>query len=177
MIGAFGGSLGARRINDAVLGLVGNWRSRSDIAVRHAIGRRDWPELSKDLPTSDAIAYQAVEYEDRMPQVLQAADVMVCRAGATTIAELTTVGLGAVLVPLPTAPGDHQTANARVLERAGAAVIVRDDELTAERLAAELDGILGSPGRAEQMGKAAASLARADAADAVAQLVERHARG
>ena len=127
-------------------------------------------------PPSDGLVYHAVEYEDRMPLLLQAVDVMVCRAGATTIAELTTAGIGAVLVPLPTAPGDHQTANARVLERAGAAVIVPDNEFTADRLADELDAILGVPGRAEQMGKAAASLARPDAAAAVAEMVERHAR-
>ena len=178
IIGAFGGSLGALRINRAVIGLARRWVDRGDLAVRHAIGRRDWPALQGEIPEPrpDGLSYTAVEYEDRMPLVLQAADVMVCRAGATTIAELTIAGVAAVLVPLPTAPGDHQTANARVLEQAGGAVIVPDSEFTDARLAAELDAIIGVPGRAEQMGKAAASLGRPDAAAAVADLVERHVR-
>jgi UDP-N-acetylglucosamine--N-acetylmuramyl-(pentapeptide) pyrophosphoryl-undecaprenol N-acetylglucosamine transferase len=87
------------------------------------------------------------------------------------------VGLPAVLVPLPIAPGDHQTANAQALVRVGAAVVVPDAELTAERLADVLDGLLADPARLEEMGRAARGVARPDAAERVADLLEAHARG
>ena len=176
VVGVFGGSLGARRINQAAIGLAELWSDRDDIAVHHAIGRRDWPELSARLPDTKGLAYHPVEYEDRMPLLMAAADVMVSRSGATTVAELAAVGVAAILVPLPGAPGDHQTANAAALDRAGAATLVPDGELSAQRLATELEKILGTPGRADAMAAAAKSLGRPNAAEAVAELVERHAR-
>jgi UDP-N-acetylglucosamine--N-acetylmuramyl-(pentapeptide) pyrophosphoryl-undecaprenol N-acetylglucosamine transferase len=179
VVAVFGGSLGARRINQAAFGLVRAWEGRSDVAVRHAVGSRDWVEAQADLPRPPpgGLAYQAVEYEDRMPLLLSAADVAVCRSGGSTVAELAAVGLPSVLVPLPIAPDDHQTANARPLVHRGGAVLVPDAELTAERLALELDRLVGDPGRLEAMGRAAREGARRDAARHLAELVEQHARG
>ncbi|MGH9178876.1 MAG: UDP-N-acetylglucosamine--N-acetylmuramyl-(pentapeptide) pyrophosphoryl-undecaprenol N-acetylglucosamine transferase, partial [Acidimicrobiales bacterium] len=179
VIGAAGGSLGSRRINEAVLGLVARWAGRPGVAVRHAVGSRDWAEVSGRLPPPEpgGLVYQPVEYEGRMPLLLAAADVMVGRAGGTTVAELVTVGLPAVLVPLPIAPGDHQTANGMALARAGAALVVADAELSADRLAIELEPLLADPDRLGAMGTAARTLARPDAAQRVAALVEEHARG
>jgi UDP-N-acetylglucosamine--N-acetylmuramyl-(pentapeptide) pyrophosphoryl-undecaprenol N-acetylglucosamine transferase len=94
-----------------------------------------------------------------------------------TVAELAAAGVPSVLVPLPGAPGDHQTANARVLERAGGAVLLADADCDAPRLAAMLDGLLSDLGALDAMGKAARSIGRPDAADAGAQVVEDHARG
>ena len=91
-----------------------------------------------------------------MPAVYAAADLVVCRAGAMTVAELAAAGVPAVLVPLPGAPGDHQTANARVLERAGAAVLLPDPECTPAGLATVVEGLLADPDRLEAMGRAAA---------------------
>jgi UDP-N-acetylglucosamine:LPS N-acetylglucosamine transferase len=184
VVAAFGGSLGSQRINDAVRGLVHRWAERSDLAVRHAVGRRDWPAFAADPPPggggseagAEGLVYQAVEYEDRMDLVYAAADVAVCRAGGSSCAELTVVGLAAVLVPLPRAPGDHQTANARALARAGAAVVIPDAELDADRLAAELDALLTAPGSLLAMAERSAALGRPDAADRVAALVEATAR-
>jgi UDP-N-acetylglucosamine:LPS N-acetylglucosamine transferase len=210
VVAVFGGSLGARRINLAVVGALDRWGDRADLAVRHVVGRRDWelvgeataafghaagaasghaagaasghaagaasgPAGGPDLPAG-ALVYAPVEYEDRMDLVLAAADVAVCRAGATTVAELAVVGLPAVLVPLPGAPGDHQTANARHLADAGAAVVVPDGELDGARLAAEVDALLADPSRLEAMAAAAGSVARPRAAEDVAALVEEHAR-
>ncbi|HYX44770.1 MAG TPA: glycosyltransferase, partial [Acidimicrobiales bacterium] len=104
-------------------------------------------------------------------------DLAVCRAGATTVAELAVVGLPSVLVPLPGAPGDHQTANARHLVDAGAAVLVPDAEFDGDRLAREVDGLLSDAEALERMSRAATGFARRDAAEAVAALVEEHARG
>ena len=175
LLAVFGGSLGARRINESVRAALETWSGRSDLAVHHVVGERDWP-LFEGLAagTTGSLAYRAVRYEDRMDRVLAAADLAVCRAGATSVAELAAVGLPAVLVPLPGAPGDHQTANARVLERAGGAVVVPDGELGA-RLASVVDELLRDPSRLEAMATAAAGQGRRDAAEVVARLVEEHA--
>ena len=141
---AFGGSLGARRINHAVLDLAEEWRDRDDVAIRHVIGRRDWPDLTERVAAlaDEPLAYEAVEFEDRLPTALVAADVAVCRAGGMTIAELTALGVPAVLVPLPIAPNDAQRANAAAMSAAGAAVVV-DDEALDHHLLAEHHGHLG----------------------------------
>ena len=85
-------------------------------------------------------------YEERMPAVYAAADLVVCRAGAMTVAELAAAGVPAVLVPLPGAPGDHQTANAGVLERVGAAVLLPDPECTPAGLTTVVEGAAGRSG-------------------------------
>jgi UDP-N-acetylglucosamine--N-acetylmuramyl-(pentapeptide) pyrophosphoryl-undecaprenol N-acetylglucosamine transferase len=108
--------------------------------------------------------------------VFAAADIVVCRAGASTIAELAAVGLPSVLVPLPGAPGDHQTANARALQQVGAARLIPDGSLTVDRLAAELDPLLADSTRLADMGRAAKSVAHPGAAAALAALVEEYAR-
>lgn len=176
LVAAFGGSLGSRRINEAVLGFVRANGDRDDLAVRHAIGRRDWAEVSSELPEPGALLYQAVEYEDRMPLLLAAADVAVTRAGGSTLSELAVMGLPAVLVPLPIAHRDHQSANAEHFVRAGAAVRVPDSELTPGRLGSELAALMDSS-RREEMAAAARRLAHPDAGAAIAALVEEHARG
>jgi UDP-N-acetylglucosamine--N-acetylmuramyl-(pentapeptide) pyrophosphoryl-undecaprenol N-acetylglucosamine transferase len=104
--------------------------------------------------------------------VYQAADVALCRAGASSVAELAVVGLPAVLIPLPGAPNDHQTANARALVYAGAARLVIDREVTVARLAAELESLMDPDVRAS-MEVAARSVAHRHAAAEVAALVER----
>lgn len=172
-----GGSLGARRVNDAVLGLAARWKDRADVAIHHVVGRRDWPELSgRDVPDG-ALVYRRIEFEDRMALALGAADLAVTRAGANTVAELAVAGVPAVLVPLPIATEDHQTANARTVAEAGAGVLVPDAECTVERLAAELEPLLDDPERRDAMAAAAVARSRTDAAERVADLVEAVARG
>ena len=175
---AFGGSLGAARINDAVLGFVAAHADRDDLAVRHVVGARNAAEVAERAAAQPQgrLVHQVVAFEDRMDLAYAAADLAVARAGAVTVAELAVAGLPSVLVPLPGAPHDHQTANARSLERAGAAVLVPDAELTPERLAEVVDELLGDPARLAAMGRAAAERARPDAAERVAALVEEVAR-
>ncbi|HUQ39929.1 MAG TPA: UDP-N-acetylglucosamine--N-acetylmuramyl-(pentapeptide) pyrophosphoryl-undecaprenol N-acetylglucosamine transferase [Acidimicrobiales bacterium] len=178
VVAAFGGSLGSRRINHAVYGLVEQWAGRAGVAVRHAVGHRDWAadEPARPAPAPGGVVYQAVEYEHRMPELLAAADVMVCRAGGSTLAELGIAGLPAILVPLPIATADHQMANARAVERLAAAAVVPDAELDADRLARELEPLVADAARRGAMGTAMAGFGHPDAADRVAELMELHAR-
>ncbi|MEJ5254489.1 MAG: UDP-N-acetylglucosamine--N-acetylmuramyl-(pentapeptide) pyrophosphoryl-undecaprenol N-acetylglucosamine transferase [Acidimicrobiales bacterium] len=179
VVAVVSGSLGARSINTAVRAAIPVLADRRDLAIRHVIGSRDWDELGAppvDLP-AEGLVYQPVRYEDRMDELLVAADLVIARAGGTTVAELAEVGRASILVPLPNAPRDHQTANAAGLVAAGAAIVVPDDQLDAARLLQELEPLLDDPERLARMGRAARSLARPDAAERVADLVEEHARG
>jgi UDP-N-acetylglucosamine--N-acetylmuramyl-(pentapeptide) pyrophosphoryl-undecaprenol N-acetylglucosamine transferase len=173
-----GGSLGARSINEATVALAAEWADRTAVAIRHVVGRRDWEATSAAAPAipADRLVYQQVEYEAQMPLALAAADVGVFRSGSSMCFEVAAAGLPAILVPSPFVTGDHQTGNARWLADAGGAVLLPDGELTAERLADELDALLDDPERRDAMGEASHHLARPDAADAIADLVETHAR-
>lgn len=176
VIVAFAGSLGSRRLNAAVEGAAEVWAARSDLAIHHVVGARDWD--TRSTPQTDGLVYRAVRYESRMDLALAAADLVVSRSGGTTVAELAVVGVPSVLVPLPIATRDHQTANAGPLVRAGAAVLVPDDELDADRLVREVAQLLADgPDGLARRAAAARSLGRPDAAAAVADLVEGAARG
>ena len=171
----FGGSLGALAINRATLDAVERWRDRSDLAVHHVIGRRDWPTLDRPTDTGDLV-YEAVEYEDDMPAQLARADLVVCRGGSGTLFELAATGRPAIIVPSLVTTGGQQIANAERVAATGGAVVVRDDELDGARLAAEVDALLADPARLGQMSEQVATLAAPDAADRVADLVEEHGR-
>jgi UDP-N-acetylglucosamine--N-acetylmuramyl-(pentapeptide) pyrophosphoryl-undecaprenol N-acetylglucosamine transferase len=179
VIVAFGGSLGAWHINQSVVALAEMWRDRPGLALYHIVGDRDWEAMRAvaPAPSPNGLSYQQVQYQDHMELVYAAADVAICRAGATTVAELAVVGLPSVLVPLPGATHDHQTANARALVNVGAARLVPDAEATPERLAAELQPLLDDPAALATMAAAARSAAHRDAAAAVAGLVEQVSRG
>jgi undecaprenyldiphospho-muramoylpentapeptide beta-N-acetylglucosaminyltransferase len=176
LIAIVGGSLGARRLNQAAAELYDVWRRRPGIVIHHVSGAAGYEAAEAALAANrrdgDSVGYRLVRYEDRMPELYAAASVAVCRAGATTVAELAAAGVPSVLVPLPGAPGDHQTRNAEALVAAGAAVLIPDAECTGARLAAELERLLADPARLEAMGKAARTLARPRAADELADLVE-----
>jgi UDP-N-acetylglucosamine--N-acetylmuramyl-(pentapeptide) pyrophosphoryl-undecaprenol N-acetylglucosamine transferase len=143
------------------------------------VGSRDWAEITAGgppVPPGARLHYEAVEYDDDMPTSLAAADLAVCRSGASTSFELLAAGLPAVLVPSPFVTADHQTANARHMARWGAAVVVPDAELDGRRLVAEVDALLADPGRLEAMAAAALAASRPEAAGDIAALVERFAR-
>jgi len=161
----FGGSLGARRLNQAALDAFG---AAAPCAVLHACGRRDFDELRARLAELGAPPhYRLFAYIEPFADALAAADVAAARAGGSVL-ELAAAGLPAVLVPYPHATADHQTRNARFMERAGAAVVVRDAELDGPRLAREVAALLGAPQRLAAMANAAREVARPDAAERIA---------
>jgi UDP-N-acetylglucosamine--N-acetylmuramyl-(pentapeptide) pyrophosphoryl-undecaprenol N-acetylglucosamine transferase len=163
----FGGSLGARSINEAAV----NAFSGAPYRVLHIAGRRDFARL--EAPDD---RYLLLDYLVPFGTALAAADLAVARAGGS-IFELAQYGLPAVLVPYPHASADHQTTNARWMEQAGAAIVLPDAELTPERLRAEVDSLTGDPPRLERMARASAALARPDAAREIAAEVLRAGRG
>jgi UDP-N-acetylglucosamine--N-acetylmuramyl-(pentapeptide) pyrophosphoryl-undecaprenol N-acetylglucosamine transferase len=180
LIAVVGGSLGAGSLNRAVLGLYDRWRHRSDVTIHHVSGTRDYEECVAALEgvraEGDALGYRLVPFEEHMETIYTDAAIMVARAGGMT-AELTAVGIPSVLVPLPGAPGDHQTRNADALVAAGAAVMITDAALDPERLDAELTALLADPARRAAMADAARGLGRPDATARFADLVEEVAGG
>jgi UDP-N-acetylglucosamine--N-acetylmuramyl-(pentapeptide) pyrophosphoryl-undecaprenol N-acetylglucosamine transferase len=169
----FGGSLGARRLNEAALDAFG---TAAPGEVLHASGRRDHDDLRRRL---DALGspphYHLHPYIEPFADALAAADLVVARAGGG-VQEVLVAGLPAVLVPYPHATADHQTKNARWAEQAGAAVVVPDAELDGPRLAREVGALLGAPQRMAAMRAAARAVAKPDAAERIADELLRLAK-
>jgi UDP-N-acetylglucosamine--N-acetylmuramyl-(pentapeptide) pyrophosphoryl-undecaprenol N-acetylglucosamine transferase len=163
----YGGSQGARRLNEAVFAAASAFGS-AGVQILHAVGRANYDEAS--LPKVEGAAYVAVPYLDRMDLAYSAADLVLCRGGAMTCAEVAAVGLPAAYVPLPIGNGE-QRLNAQPAVRAGGGLLIDDDDLTADWLTHELVPLARDPQRLERMGRAAAELGRRDADEALADLV------
>ena len=169
----FGGSQGALRINRAVVDSIGRWADPGSMQVLHAAGTRTHAEVEAALADTDAapLRLELRAFIDRMDLAYAAADLVVCRAGASSIAELTALGLPSVLVPYPHATDDHQTANARALAAAGGAVVIADHDLDAEALVAAAEPLLAADGPGRGMAAAATDFGRPRAAHDLAALV------
>ena len=165
----FGGSQGARSINRAAVDAFGGARFR----VLHAAGERDLRDIQGLVPPGGH--YDLRGYIPQFGEALLASDLVVARAGGS-IFEIAAHGKPAVLVPYPHATADHQTANAQFMERAGAAVVIPDSELTAARLANDVGRLLADRGRLAAMAQASAALARPEAAADIAREVLAVAR-
>jgi UDP-N-acetylglucosamine--N-acetylmuramyl-(pentapeptide) pyrophosphoryl-undecaprenol N-acetylglucosamine transferase len=166
----FGGSLGARSINQAAVeGL-----AEAPFRVLHVAGRRDYQDLGARVRGE---RYELIEYLElpRFSELLLAGDLAIARAGGSVF-EIAAAGRPAVLVPYPHAAADHQEANARWMEQAGAAVVVPDRELTPPRLARTVGELLGDRRRLAAMARASAGLARPDAARRIADELRAAAR-
>lgn len=166
-----GGSLGALALNKAIpqgLAELCSDSNQQSLSVRHQCGPKHL------LVTQEAYAVAKVEaqieaYIDDMPAAFAWADVIICRAGALTVSELSAAGKAAILVPFPHAVDDHQAANAQALVSAGAAILMPQAELTAASLAAALGPLITQPERRHKMAHAALSLAQPQATQSVAQ--------
>ncbi len=173
----FGGSQGAHAINVAMVAAASRLAATGlQLAITHQTGERDL-DLVRTAYTRAGLAARVEAFIFEIDGAMKAADVVICRAGATTLAELAASGRPAILVPLPTATDDHQRKNAEVLARAGAGLVIEERELSGERLAGAIAALAADPARRQQMGAAARRLARPDAAARIADRVEQLGRG
>jgi UDP-N-acetylglucosamine--N-acetylmuramyl-(pentapeptide) pyrophosphoryl-undecaprenol N-acetylglucosamine transferase len=162
----FGGSLGARRLNEAAIEAFGR---EAPCHVLHACGRRDHEDLRARLDALGSPPHYTLEpYIDPFSEAYAAADLACARAGGSVF-ELAAAGLPSILVPYPHATADHQAGNARWMAEGGAAVVVPDGELDAGRLTGEVERLLSDPERLERMSASARALSRPDAAERIAE--------
>lgn len=178
----FGGSQGARAINAAVRDALPELGRHPGLQLVWVTGPRSFPELRESLlkqggqPAGEGLRLGGVQvypYLHDLPLALAAADLAVSRASAIALSEMAVRGLPAILVPLPTAAENHQEKNALARQSAGAAVMLRECDLTGPRLAATVGTLLDDPARLTRMAAASQSLGRPDATEAVAGLVLR----
>ena len=173
-----GGSQGATRLNQAALEASRIWRREGRLAPRllHQTGEREHEQVSTGYRELGLDARTA-PFFDNMPELFAASDLVVCRAGASVLAELCAARKPAVLVPFPYAADDHQRANGAVLAAAGGAVVVEDRDWTGERMVREIEALEGHPVRLAEMARALAPLApigaARQAADAIAEAADR----
>lgn len=165
----FGGSLGARRLNDGAARVAELWRDRDDVQILHIAGRSATSRGESGIADATA-TYRVVDYVPDMGEAYAVADLAVCRGGASTVAELSVVGLPAIIVPYPFHRDRQQERHGRVLEHAGAAVVVLDAEASAERLASEAAALLNDD-VLDRMSAAARSFGRPHAAASLAEVV------
>jgi UDP-N-acetylglucosamine--N-acetylmuramyl-(pentapeptide) pyrophosphoryl-undecaprenol N-acetylglucosamine transferase len=160
----FGGSQGAHAINMAMVEAAPRLAAhQGGMAITHQTGERDLARV-EDAYAQAGVGARVEPFLYEMHREMTAADLVVCRAGATTIAECTAAGKPAVLIPLPTAADDHQRKNAEVLAAAGAAELIEQKDLTGALLADRIIALAGDRPRREAMARAARQLARLDAA-------------
>lgn len=159
----FGGSQGARRINQTMLQMLPGLRRQPSLQVLWVTGPASFAELQAQCQEIPSL--RLFPYLQEMSLAYAAADFVICRSGATTLAELALCGLPSILIPFPFATADHQTFNAAAMQRAGAAIMIAEKELTAELLLEKVLLLLGSPPQRQEMAQAARSQARPRAAD------------
>lgn len=163
-----GGSLGANKLNAVVPFAVARLTGSLRFEIRHQAGSR-WIDAARKSYLDAGVAAEVTPFIDDISQAYAWADLVICRAGALTVSELAAAGVASILVPFPAAVDDHQTANARYLVREGAALLLLDRELTAERLARELHELCrGGRQRLVAMAERARRLARPRAAEELA---------
>jgi len=177
-----GGALGAHRINrvvgEALPGLLAHTQIIHQCGESPTTGDRQWLEARRAaLPASLARRYTVVPYVGaELAEIYAAVALAVARAGAGTVNECCQLGVPALYVPLPGTSGDEQTANARLVERAGGAVVLPQSELTAERLTREVQALCAEPARLKQMGEHARTLAVPDAAERIVAVLAEFLR-
>jgi UDP-N-acetylglucosamine--N-acetylmuramyl-(pentapeptide) pyrophosphoryl-undecaprenol N-acetylglucosamine transferase len=164
----FGGSLGARRINFAAIEALKRLIDyKNALYVTHQTGELDYAAV-RQAYSSLPFEAEVTPFIDAMDEAYAQADLLLCRSGATTVAELTAFGKAAILVPYPYAIYDHQRDNAQALNDRGAADMILDQELTGEILAERLRAYISDHGRIERMAASARAMGRPDAAARIA---------
>ena len=169
------GSLGSGHMNGILIEMLPLLQGQKRFRMIHSVGSRDYQEFLQTLAERKldpaACLVDAREYIFDMPQVMAAADLILCRAGASTLAELTYMGKPVLIVPSPNVTDNHQEKNARVLEKVGGAKVFLEGEFDARSLLEEIDRLLQTPGELQSMSKAMAALSVPDATDKIVDKV------
>ncbi|NCC07387.1 MAG: undecaprenyldiphospho-muramoylpentapeptide beta-N-acetylglucosaminyltransferase [Clostridia bacterium] len=163
---SFGGSLGAQRINEVVASLA-EWEISSNAKTRHyhatgSIEKSDFAALAAEKHIDGSDKFIISEYIDNMPEMLAAADLVIARAGALTLAEIAAVGRASILIPSPNVAENHQYHNAMQFEKAGAAKVIEEKDISGEKLIEIVKELLKTPEKLMMMGKCAMQLASPD---------------
>lgn len=175
LIVSFGGSLGAQRINEVVADLAVWELANRDFLHIHATGsieKEDFAVLSREKGIADSARFVIREYIETMPALLAAADLVIARAGALTLAEIAAVGRAAVLVPSPNVAENHQYHNAMQLQKLGAAVVLEEKSLTGEALIRVVDELTKDPATLQIMGVKARAVSQPDSLAKIYQALE-----
>lgn len=177
-----GGSRGARSINKAMIGLHRYYAGNSRVQILHVTGKGGYDEVMRDIKDAGIDIEEAgnlfVEpYLYDMPQAMAAADLAIFRAGAIGIAELTARGIPSILIPYPFAAENHQEFNARAVVKGGAAKMILDKELTAEKLFSVTEELLSDEGKLDRMKRASKRLGKPDAAEKITAMIIALAKG
>ncbi len=175
MLLVFGGSLGARHLNEGVCALKQELLGREGLHIVHSTGKDLYDEVCAQLALTDeeSARWQVMPYINNMGEALAAADLVLSRAGASSIAEIAALAVPSILVPYPFATADHQTTNARYLVDAGAVVLVADDDIDTPTFSRELLLLIDEPERRDAMRASAKGLAQDQAAAVLADQVEQ----
>ncbi|MCW3038079.1 MAG: UDP-N-acetylglucosamine--N-acetylmuramyl-(pentapeptide) pyrophosphoryl-undecaprenol [Actinobacteria bacterium] len=176
----FGGSQGARRINEAALGAYERWRGDERLQVLHLVGPKELPAAEARLEDlrlpEDQVLWRLVGSTDRMDLAYSVADLALCRAGAATLFEIASAALPAIVVPYPYATADHQRANAQPLVDSKAVVLLLDADCTAGSVGELVDDLLWDESRLGAMSASIHEFARPQAAESLADVVRAAAR-
>ncbi|MEO7539195.1 MAG: undecaprenyldiphospho-muramoylpentapeptide beta-N-acetylglucosaminyltransferase [Pyrinomonadaceae bacterium] len=170
----FGGSQGAQAINEAMisaLSILGK-QDPKRLKITHQTGDNNYDEACAGYSASGWIDADIRPYISNMVEAFDGADLIVCRAGATTCAEVCAAGKAAIMIPLPTAADDHQRKNAEAMVEQGAVRMILQSELTGERLAKEIMDVISPLSTLTEMAAAAKKMSRSDAAEVTADLIE-----
>ena len=166
----FGGSQGAHAINQAIASAIPEVQRRlPELRVIHQTGERDYNDVQAAYSRA-GISAEVSAFIDNMPQAFARADLLVCRSGASTVAEITAAGKPAIFIPFPRAADDHQRRNAEAIADAGAAVLIPEAELTPQKLAQTVTELLSNPARLQAMAAKARTLGHKDAAAEMAEM-------
>ncbi len=169
----FGGSQGARAINNSMVEALKNLSEFHDrLQITHQTGEADFERIREEYNRAGFGDSDVRPYISEMVAEFEKTDLIISRAGATTCAEVAAAGKAAIMIPLPTAADDHQRKNAEALEKAGAARMILQSDLNAERLANEIIEFINAPEKIGEMEKAAKQIAKKDAAEATVNIIE-----
>lgn len=179
LILSMGGSLGAKAINEAMLEVISNRWQANNCTFMHATGKdcKDFPErLAEKGVNLNAKNVIVRDYINDMHRCLAAADLVICRAGASSLSEFQALGKPSILIPYPFATENHQFHNAKALADKGAAIVIEEKDLTSAKLMQQIDTLLESPGKLDNMGRAAKSMAVTDAQVRIVEVLGKIAK-